>query len=115
MPSVISSLVSKERSSKLLEPTALHTPSMVITFGAAACADTPADARRSAEAFRSCGARRVAPWDYRTPQPKASSRAHRRPLQPTTKSDKLSGMVLLAPLLITLCCAACITRSYTTY
>ena len=32
MPSVISSLVSNERSSKLLEPTALHTPSTVITF-----------------------------------------------------------------------------------
>ncbi len=31
-PRVISSLVSKERSSKLLEPTALQIPSTVITF-----------------------------------------------------------------------------------
>ena len=32
MPSVISSLISKERSSKLVEPTAHQTPSTIITF-----------------------------------------------------------------------------------
>ena len=54
---LISSLVSKTRSSKLLEPMAHHTPSTVMIFWCSRCAGTRTDERRSSGAFRSCGAR----------------------------------------------------------